>query len=84
MKISEIMNKIAEKQDSFIQRWKNDKYKWGRDTDFLLCLYLSESIAWKLKKFSGQKYWIEILLASLLAIIVTLIKITVVIGCKEL
>lgn len=31
MIISEIMNKIAKKQDNFIQRWKNDKYKGGRD-----------------------------------------------------
>lgn len=38
IKIAEIMNKIAKKQDSFIQRWKNDNYKWGRDTDFPLSL----------------------------------------------
>lgn len=38
MVISEIMNKISKKQDSFIQRWKNGEYKGGRNTDFPLSL----------------------------------------------
>lgn len=42
------------------------------------------SIAWKLEKCARQKYWKEILPASLLAITVMLMKITFVIGHEGL